>query len=74
MQFPVEVNWFFFALQLSGGLLIFYIFARLLTMAIFKSYFEERIKFCFIMQSAAKEESNGTRQEEEEEEREAGQR
>jgi hypothetical protein len=66
MILPTIENYFVFCLQSAGILLIFYIFMRLLSLAVFKSYFYEKLKFCYTIHHEEEESSNGKKKGQEE--------
>ncbi|GAG83352.1 unnamed protein product [marine sediment metagenome] len=69
MILPTIENYLIFCMQSAGILLIFYVFVRLLSLAVFKSYFFEKLKFCYTIHQEQEESNNGKGQEEKQEEK-----
>jgi hypothetical protein len=66
MDLPTIQNIFLYCLQGAGTLLIIYVFVRLLSLAVFKSYFYEKLKFCYTIHHEEEESKNGKKKEQEE--------
>jgi len=68
MVFPMIENYFIFMMQAAGIFLVFYVFIRLLSLAVFKSYFYEKLKFCYTIHHEEEESNNGKKEKQEEKE------
>jgi hypothetical protein len=66
MVFPIIENYFIFMMQVAGIFIVFYVFIRLLSLAVFKSYFFEKLKFCYTIHHEEEESNNGKKKEQKE--------